>query len=480
MTHDYSNIAREILENLGGSGNLEQAAHCVTRLRLALKDPSRVKSSALNQVDLVKGSFFTGGLFQVVIGPGEVEKVYAALREQTGLAAATIADVKKKGADKTNAMQRLVRVFSDVFMPILPALIIAGLLMGVNNLMGAKGMFIEGKTLLEAYPNLDGLWSLINLMANTSFVFLPALVGWSAAKRFGGSEILGIVLGLMLVHPDLLNAWNYGKAVAGLDGQSLPYFDIFGWFKIEKVGYQGQILPILMAAYVMSVIEKWLRARVPNAIQLLVVPITTIVVTGVLALAIIGPVTRHLGILITEGVVTLFDLAPMLGGAIFGLLYAPLVITGMHHMFLAVDLQLISTQGGTFIWPMIVMSNLAQGSAALAVFYMTRNARDKSMASTSAVSAYFGITEPAMFGVNLRFKFPFYAALLGSALGSIFLSLNKVQASAIGVGGLPGFISIVPSAIPMFVIGMVIAIVVPFVLTCALSMKIVRPGYRVA
>ena len=249
---------------------------------------------------------------------------------------------------------------------------------------------------------------------------------------------------------------------------------------VQQGYFKSQILPILLAAYVMSVIEKWLRARVPNAIQLLVVPITTIVVTGVLALAVIGPVTRHLGILITEGVVTLFDLAPMVGGAIFGLLYAPLVITGMHHMFLAVDLQLISTQGGTFIWPMIVMSNLAQGSAALGVFYMTRNARDKSMASTSAISAYFGITEPAMFGVNLRFKFPFYAALLGSALGSIFLSLNKVTASAIGVGGLPAFISILPQYIPVFVIGMVIAMVVPFVLTCALSMKIVRPGYRVA
>ncbi|WP_457266212.1 PTS system trehalose-specific EIIBC component [Pseudomonas sp. P5_C3] len=480
MSHDYPNIVTELMHSLGGSDNLEQAAHCVTRLRLALKDPSLVNSATLNQIDLVKGSFFTVGLFQVVIGPGEVEKVYAELRRQTGLAVSTIADVKKKGVDKTNAMQRLVRVFSDVFMPILPALIIAGLLMGVNNLIGAKGMFIAGKTLLEAYPTLDGVWSLINLMANTSFVFLPALVGWSAAKRFGGSEILGIVLGLMLVHPDLLNAWNYGKAVAGLDGQSLPYFDIFGWFKIEKVGYQGQILPILLAAYVMSVIEKWLRARVPNAIQLLVVPITTIVVTGVLALAVIGPVTRHLGILITEGVVTLFDLAPMVGGAIFGLLYAPLVITGMHHMFLAVDLQLISTQGGTFIWPMIVMSNLAQGSAALGVFYMTRSARDKSMASTSAISAYFGITEPAMFGVNLRYKFPFYAALIGSALGCMFLSLNKVQASAIGVGGLPGFISIIPQFIPMFVVGMVIAMVVPFVLTCGLSMKIVRPGYRVA
>jgi PTS system, trehalose-specific IIBC component len=480
MSHDYSKIASELLQSLGGVDNIEQAAHCVTRLRLSLKDAARVDSATLNQIDLVKGSFFTGGLFQVVIGPGEVEKVYAALRELTGLAAATIADVKRQGAQKGNGMQRLVRVLSDVFMPILPALVIAGLLMGVNNLLGAKGMFIAGQTLLDAYPHLDGVWSLINLMANTSFVFLPALVGWSAAKRFGGSEILGIVLGLMLVHPDLLNAWNYGKAVAGLEGQSLPYFDIFGWFRIEKVGYQGQILPILLAAYVMSVIERWLRARVPNAIQLLVIPITTIVITGVLALAIIGPVTRHLGILITEGMVALFDLAPVIGGAIFGLLYAPLVVTGMHHMFLAVDLQLISTQGGTFIWPMIVMSNLAQGSAALAVFYMTRNARDKSMASTSAISAYFGITEPAMFGVNLRYKFPFYCALAGSALGCIFLSLNKIKASAIGVGGLPGFISIVPDYIPMFVVGMVIAMSVPFALTCALSMKIVRPGYRVA
>ncbi len=458
MSHDYPNIARELLQSLGGADNLEQAAHCVTRLRLALKDPNKVDKSALSAIDLVKGSFFTGGLFQIVIGPGEVERVYAALREVTGLAASTIADVKKAGVDKSNALQRLVRVFSDVFMPILPALIIAGLLMGVNNLMGASGMFIEGKTLLEAYPSLEGLWSLINLMANTAFVFLPALVGWSAAKRFGGSEILGI----------------------GLDGQSLPYFDIFGWFRIEKVGYQGQILPILMAAYVMSVIEKWLRARVPNAIQLLVVPITTIVVTGVLALAIIGPVTRHLGILITEGMVWLFDVAPALGGAVFGLLYAPLVITGMHHMFLAVDLQLISGHGGTFIWPMIVMSNLAQGSAALAVFYMSRNARDRSMASTSAISAYFGITEPAMFGVNLRYKFPFYAALVGSAIACVFLSLNKVLASAIGVGGLPGFISIVPHSITVFIVGMAVAMLVPFALTCALSLKIVRPGYRVA
>lgn len=480
MSHDYASTANQLLHSLGGLDNVEQAAHCVTRLRLSLKDPKLVDAAALGRIDLVKGSFHTGGLYQVVIGPGEVEKVYAALREQTGLAALSIADLKQQSAAKINGMQRLVRVLSDVFMPILPALIIAGLLMGVNNLIGAPGMFVENKSLLEAYPSLDGVWSLINLMANTSFVFLPALVGWSAAKRFGGSEILGIVLGLMLVHPDLLNAWNYGKIVAGMGAEGLPYFDIFGWFKIEKVGYQGQILPILLAAYVMSIIEKWLRARVPNAIQLLVVPITTIVVTGVLALALIGPVTRQLGIIIAEAVVALFDFAPLAGGAIFGLFYAPLVISGMHHMFLGVDLQLIATQGGTFIWPMIVMSNLAQGSAALAVFRMTRNARDKSMASTSAVSAYFGITEPAMFGINLRYKYPFYAALIGSMLGSMILSLNKVLASAIGVGGLPGFISIVPQFIPIFIGAMAVAMLVPFFLTCALSNRIVRPGYRVA
>ena len=199
MSHDYSSIASELITSLGGADNIEQAAHCVTRLRLALNDVNRVDSATLNQIDLVKGSFFNGGLFQVVIGPGDVEKVYAALREQTGLAASTLADVKQQGADKGNGLQRLVRVFSDVFMPILPALIIAGLLLGINNLIGAKGMFIADKTLLDAYPSLDGLWSLINLMANTSFVFLPALVGWSAAKRFGGSEILGIVLDLYLL-----------------------------------------------------------------------------------------------------------------------------------------------------------------------------------------------------------------------------------------------------------------------------------------
>ncbi|MDE1715189.1 PTS transporter subunit EIIC, partial (plasmid) [Chromobacterium amazonense] len=265
------------------------------------------------------------------------------------------------------------------------------------------------------------------------FVFLPALVGWSAAKRFGGSEILGIVLGLLLVHPDLLNAWNYGKAAAGLDGASVPYFDLFG-LRIEKVGYQGQILPILAAAWVMCRVELWLKPRVPNAVQLLVVPIVTIAVSGFLALAVIGPLARHLGIAVTDALVYVFNLAPWLGAALFGALYAPLVLTGMHHMFIAVDLQLISSQGGTFIWPMIALSNIAQGSAALAMFWLARNANDKNMASTSAVSAFFGITEPAMFGVNLRYKLPFYAALAGSACAAVKVNGDALRQVALVKG----------------------------------------------
>lgn len=302
------------------------------------------------------------------------------------------------------------------------------------------------------YPNLSGLWDLINMMANTAFVFLPALVGWSATKRFGGSPILGIVMGLMLVHPALLNAWDYGKAATGLDGQKIEYFDILGLFQIEKVGYQGQILPVLVAAFVLSKVEIFLKKHVPNAIQLLVVPITTIVVTGVLALGIIGPVTRHIGDLLTAGLVGVYETVPVVGAVLFGALYAP--------------------HGGTFIWPMIALSNIAQGSAALAMFWISKNQNDKSMASTSAISAYFGITEPAMFGVNLRNKFPFYAAIIGSAVAAIFITLNGVLAPAIGIGGLPAFISIIPKSIPMFIVGMIIAVVIPFTLTWLFAKRV--------
>ena len=474
MAHSYGTIAEQILALVGGSGNVDKAMHCMTRLRLALNDDALLRKEALLHVPLVKGVFISAGVTHIVIGAGDVERVYEAFMAHAGTDKATVAEVKRAGAGKLNLLQRLVRVFSDVFQPILPAIIVAGLLMGANNLLSTPGMFVEDAGLLDAHPELAGLWALIAMMANTSFVFLPALVGWSASRRFGGNEVLGIVLGLLLVHPDLLNAWNYGRAAAGIDGARIPYFDILGLFRIERVGYQGQILPILVATYVLCRVEQWLKARVADAIQLLIVPITSIVVAGVLALAVIGPVTRFVGIEITQGIVWVFGLAPALGAIVFGSLYAPLVITGMHHMFIAVDLQLIAGHGGTFIWPMIALSNIAQGAAALAVFWIARTANDKSMASTSAISAFSGITEPAMFGVNLRHKYPFYAALAGSACAAVLITQSHVLASGIGVGGLPAFISILPVHIPVFLAGTAVALGVPFGLTLLLARRFGR------
>ncbi|GAB6138194.1 PTS system trehalose-specific EIIBC component [Halanaerobaculum tunisiense] len=468
---DYKQNAEQIIKYLGGQDNIENAAHCVTRLRLTLQDEAKVDKEQLEAVDLVKGAFSSSGVYQVVIGSGDVEKVYAEFTQLAGLEEASVSEVKSAGEENMNPLQRLVKALSDIFMPIIPAIIIAGVLMGLNNLLGAKGLFVEGKTLLEIYPGLQGLWNLINMMANTSFVFLPALVGWSATKRFGGSPILGIVMGLMLVHPDLMNAWGYGEAA--LEGD-IPQFNILGLFQIEKVGYQGQVLPVLAAAYILSTIEQWLRSWVPNAIQLLIVPITTILVTGFLSLGLIGPLTRSIGNMLTTGIVTAYETAPWLGGLLYGSLYAPMVVTGMHHMFLAIDIQLIAQNSGTFLWPMLALSNIAQGSACLAISWLSTDPDDKSLASTSAISAYFGITEPALFGVTLRKKYPFFAGVIGSALAGLYVTSNEVLASSIGIGGLPGFISIIPKYIPAFLVGMAISLIIPFVLTVIYAKKFAK------
>ncbi|GAB6100087.1 PTS system trehalose-specific EIIBC component [Halanaerocella petrolearia] len=471
MAADYKKNAEQIIKHLGGKENIENAAHCVTRLRLSLNDESEVDKEELEAVKLVKGAFSSSGVYQVVIGSGDVEKVYAEFTQLTGMEETSVSEVKSSGAKNLNPLQKLVKTLSDIFMPIIPAIIVAGVLMGLNNLLGAKGLFVEGKTLLQVYPGLQGLWNLINMMANTSFVFLPALVGWSATKKFGGSPILGIVTGLMLVHPSLMNAWGYGEAA--LEG-NVEHFNILGLFQIEKVGYQGQVLPVLAAAYILSTVEQWLRKWVPNAIQLLIVPITSILVTGFLSLGFIGPLTRNLGGMLTSGIVGAYETAPWLGGLLYGSLYAPMVATGMHHMFLAVDIQLIAQHGGTFLWPMLALSNIAQGSACLAMSWMADDPDDKSLASTSAISAYFGITEPALFGVTLRKKYPFFAGIIGSALAGLYITMNDVLASSIGIGGLPGFISIIPKYIPAFLVGTVVCLVIPFVLTVIYAKKFAK------
>ncbi|MBO1512699.1 PTS system trehalose-specific EIIBC component [Metabacillus bambusae] len=456
MSVDQKQVS-QIIDAIGGKDNISAATHCVTRLRFALADEGKVDKEALESIDLVKGSFSTNGQFQVVIGQGTVDKVYKELVSQTGVGEASKDDVKKASEKNLNPLQRAIKTLADIFIPILPAIVTAGLLMGINNLLTGPGIFFD-EALIEVYPQWADVASIINLIANTAFVFLPGLIGWSAVNRFGGSPLLGIVLGLMLVHPDLLNAWGYGAA------EEIPTWNLFG-LEVQKVGYQGQVLPVLLASYVLSKLEVFLRKLIPDAFQLLLVAPITLLVTGLVSFIAIGPITFAIGNVITDAVVGIFDVAPIVGGLIYGGLYAPLVITGMHHTFLAVDLQLIGNTGGTFLWPMVALSNIAQGTAALAMMFILKDEKLKSLSITSAVSAYLGITEPAMFGVNLRFRFAFISAIIGSALAGAFISIQGVKAPSIGVGGLPGFLSIFPENWGSFFIGMAIVIVVPFVLT---------------
>ncbi len=451
----------QIIQAVGGKGNIAAATHCVTRLRLALKDESKVDEKDLEKIDVVKGFFSVNGQFQIVIGPGLVNKVYDQLVEMTGIKRATKQDIKDAAEKKLNPLQRAVKTLADIFIPLLPAIVTAGLLMGINNVLTGKGIFFPDRAFVDVYTNWKDFADVINLIANTAFTFLPGLIGWSAVRRFGGSELLGIVLGLMLIHPALLNAWDYGKAVSS---GTVPYWDLFG-LHIAKIGYQGQVLPVLLSSYVLAKIEIFLSKRIPDAFKLLLVAPITLLVTGFLSFVIIGPLTFSIGKAITAAFVAIFDHFPALGGLIYGGLYALLVVTGMHHTFLAVDLQLIASTGATFLWPILALSNISQGSAALAMTLVSKDEKLKGMSVTSAISAYLGITEPAMFGVNLRFRYPFISAMIGSAIAGVFITINKVKASSIGVGGIPGFLSILPQNWGAFFIGMGVALVIPFVLT---------------
>ncbi|PAY11613.1 PTS system trehalose-specific EIIBC component [Bacillus sp. 7705b] len=461
---ELNRSARQIVEAVGGAENIAAATHCVTRLRFALIDESKVDQEALDQIDVVKGSFSTNGQFQVVIGQGTVNKVYAELVKETGIGESTKDDVKKASEKNMNPLQRAVKTLAGIFIPILPAIVTAGLLMGINNILTAQGIFFSTKSIVQVYPQWADLANMINLIAGTAFTFLPALIGWSAVKRFGGNPLLGIVLGVMLVHPDLLNAWGYGAAE---QSGEIPVWNLFG-LEVQKVGYQGQVLPILLASYLLAKIELFLTKRTPEGIQLLVVAPITLLVTGFASFIIIGPVTFAIGNVLTSGLISVFGSFAALGGLLYGGLYSALVITGMHHTFLAVDLQLIGSKlGGTFLWPMLALSNIAQGSAALAMMFIVKDEKQKGLSLTSGISAYLGITEPAIFGVNLRYKFPFIIAMISSGLAGMYISSQGVLASSVGVGGVPGIFSIMSQYWGAFAIGMAIVLIVPFAGTYA-------------
>lgn len=461
----YTQEAKSILELIGGKENIVSASHCVTRLRLVLKDEKIANIKELENLDIVKGTFTSAGQFQIVIG-NQVADVYKELIQLADIKEASKEEVKKAAQENMSWIQRVIGGLAEIFIPILPAIITGGLILGFRNIIGDLAIFGDAQTLTQLYPMMAEIHSFLWILGEAIFHFLPVMITWSTVKKFGGSPVLGIVLGITLVSPQLLNA--YGYAAADMAG-TVPFWD-FGFFTIDKVGYQAQVLPAIISGMTLAKIETSLNKVVPDVLKMITVPFIAMLATVLLSYIIIGPISREIGNFIALGFSALLT-GPfkLIGGAIFGFFYAPLVITGLHHTFLAVDLQLIA-EGGTMLWPLVALSNIAQGSAAFAIFFLYKNdAKMKSLAMSSTLSAWLGVTEPAMFGVNLKFKYAFYAAVIGSATASMVSIGTGVLANSIGIGGLPAFLAIQPQYWGTYIIAMIVAVVVPFGLTIVFS-----------
>ena len=456
---DYAKIAADIIENVGGKDNIISAMHCATRLRLRLKDYSKVDEKKLEDVDQVKGIFLANDQQQVILGSGTVNLVTAEVLKQTGLNGGAVSEEPK--SKEGSWLTRAVKGLSDIFVPIIPAIVAGGLLMGINNVLTAVGLFAPGKSLIDMAPQFAGLASFINMCASAPFTFLPVLLGFSAVKKFGGNPYLGAAIGMVMVHPDLLNAYS----IASVD--TLPLWNILG-VEEQSIGYQGTVLPVLAVSWILATIEKFLHKHTPSWLDNLSTPMLSLLITALLTFTIVGPVMRTAGDWLAYGLSWLYSTLGFIGGAIFGLLYAPITMTGMHHSFIAIETQLIAaaeTTGGSFIFPTASMSNVAQGAAVLAVLVMTKNEKMKSLCTASGISALLGITEPAMFGVTLKLRYPFIAAIIGSAVGSAWIAGTHTLAIALGTAGIPGFISIRPESWLNFFIGIAISMAVSFLLT---------------
>ena len=465
----YHTIAQNILLHLGGEENIISAASCATRLRVVVKDDQKIKVDEIENIDLVKGSFNNGGQFQIILGTGIVDEVYREFMGIVNLEEVSKAELKEAAGKKMNVFQRVLKSLADVFVPILPALVAAGLLMGLNNVLTAQGLFIEGKSIIEAYPQIADLADMINVFSNAAFTFLPVLIGFSATKIFGGTPVLGAVIGAIMIHPDLLNGYSYGQAL--LDG-TVPAWSIFG-YQIAKVGYQGTVLPVIVSSFVLAKIERKTRKVVPPMFDNIITPLVAVLVTAALTFVVIGPAMRVVGDGLTEAVMWLFFSLGPVGGAIYGVVYPLLVITGMHHSLVTAETQIlanIGTLGGSPTFAVVAASNVAQGAAALAVMMiMKKNAKMKSLASAAGVSALLGITEPAVFGVNLKLKYPFVAALIGSAAASAYSTFMQVLSVSPGPAGLPGVIVIRPESMIQYMITLAIGFAITFVVTFVLA-----------
>ena len=468
----YVEDSKKLLEYVGGKENVSAATHCVTRMRFVLNDPKKADIDKIEDIGIVKGTFTQSGQFQVIIG-NEVADFYNDFVAVSGIEGVSKAEVKQASKSNQNKLQKLMGDLGEIFAPLIPALICGGLILGFRNVIDQIAMFENGtKTLVEISQFWAGVDSFLWLIGEAVFHFLPVAIVWSITKKMGTSQVLGIILGITLVSPQLLNAY----AVAGTAPADIPVWD-FGSFKIQMIGYQAQVIPAILAGFVLVYLEKFFRKVSPSYISMIVVPFFSLVPAVIIAHTVVGPIGWKIGDWISQGVwFGLTSNFKWLFALFFGFIYAPLVITGLHHMTNSIDVQLANTFGGTLLWPMIALSNIAQGSAVLAMIYLQRkNEKSKEINIPSCISCYLGVTEPAMFGVNLKHSFPFFSAMTGSALAALFSVSTGVMASSIGVGGLPGILSIKPGFWLKFGIAMAIAIVVPFVLTVMFGKKRLAP-----
>ena len=464
----FTKDATELLKLVGGKENIQAVSHCVTRMRFVLVDPSKADVNKIEDLPSTKGTFTQSGQFQVIIG-NEVQEYYNEFTKISGIEGVSKEEVKQNAKSQQNLIQKIMSTMGEIFAPIIPALIVGGLILGFRNVIDSMAIVENGtKTLCEVSQFWAGVDQFLWLIGEAIFHFLPVGIVWSITKKMGTTQILGIILGITLVSPQLLNAY----AVASTAPADIPVWN-FGFATVKMIGYQAQVIPAMLAGFALVYLEKFFRKISPSYISMITVPFFSLLLAVILAHTVLGPIGWVVGDWISNIVwAGLNSSVKWLFAAVFGFVYAPLVITGLHHMTNAIDSQLISSFGGTNLWPMIALSNIAQGSAVLAMIVLQKkNEKAQQLSIPACISCYLGVTEPAMFGVNIKYGFPFISAMIGSAFAAMFSVSTGVTAVSIGVGGLPGILSIFPQYMIQFAIAMVIAIVIPFVLTYVMGKK---------
>ncbi len=459
---DYRKAADETIRYVGGKDNIVSAAHCATRLRLVIADNTKVNKKALEDAEGVKGVFEASGQLQIIFGTGVVNKVYEEFIALGGITAASKEEVKQAAAGRANPLQRFIKTLGDIFVPIIPAIVASGFLMGI---MESLNFLINNGYI--RLSNQSALFILANMFANTAYVFLPVLIGFSGAKVFGGNPYLGGVIGMIMVHPNLQNAWT-------MTGGVNEYLDVFGIWNVPLVGYQGHVISVIIAVFIMASIEKWLHKRVPAMLDLFITPLVSVFVTGFLTMTMIGPAFNVVESSIINGIQTLISLPFGIGSLIMGALYAPTVVTGIHHMYTIIDLGQIKEFGCTYWLPLASSANVAQGAAALAVALKTRDSKLKAMALPSSLSAFMGITEPAIFGVNMRFFRPFVCACIGGGCGAMFASIASLGATGTGVTGIFGILLCLNAPVK-YILMFLISAAVSFALTWVFGYRNTQP-----